>query len=548
MTTTATTDDLRSLRRDNRLRRERLDAADLEIRERQVERRRLRESWASGFWTQPYIDLYTAGRSSFDMGGWGGPSSMWQRRQGRNYPFFQNEQQLSLLRFPSRYLCSANSYAIGMLQGLLGYIIGPGITYRAVVKPNQDADATAPLVEAVQQVIDAILDANEWHGGEMPGFEDEFVWRTFEDGEAFALSFPLPTGMTQWRFVEPEQVTQPPGSDLDEWSFGIRCKKTDMQNPLGYYVAWSEDVVNGEEFTAERMTHFRRNAKRTIKRGTPEFSFDTHDSIDAASKLRGNMGEAAAQQATVVAVMKAKTGTPAEIQAVATSPNSFYLPDPYTGQQIGIRKSERGTTEWIPDSQEYVNGPAASNAEAHLAVLQGLLRAVCVRWNMPEWFGSADSSQTNRSNGMTAERLGINRILREQRRYCSALRRMVREAVEHYANVKGIAGKGWDELSLVLDIATEAPEPVAQDPLVVAQVAAIEIPLGVQSPQNYMQDQGRDAKRIEMDNQEWAASHEGMPAGADVTAFMTGQQDAAAAKEEGKDDGDKAPADRKAGD
>lgn len=522
MTTTARRpeSELARLNRENKLARARLEAEELERRQKSADRRRVREDQQ---WVQPYLDLLAYSQSAFDRGSWG-PATIWQRKQGRNYPLFRTEQELALLRFPSRYLCGTNNYAIGMVNGLLGYILGSGITYRVGVKAGQDAKANADLVRSVQEVVDLILDENEWYGGEMPGLEDEATWRSFEDGEFIVLSFPLNNGMTQWRFAEPEQLTQPPGSDADEWSFGVHTRKADIQNPIGYYIAWNENTADGDELPADRVLHFRRNAKRTVKRGLPEFTFDTQDAVDEAAKLRSNMSEAAAQQASIVAVMKFKQGTQSEIQAVATGESDYWAPDPYRdGNQIGIRKSRRGTREYLPDSQEYTSGPAATNAEAHATVLSLLLRSVCVRWNMPEWFGSADAGQTNRANGMTAERNGVNRIIREQRRYCAAYRRLVWQAVEHYCRVRGVAGKTWEEVDGLLDLRAVAPEPVSQDPLTAAQVAAIEIPLGVNSRQNYMQDQGRDAKQVAADNEEWDAAHPPelptIPDGADPTLF-----------------------------
>jgi hypothetical protein len=250
------------------------------------------------------------------------------------------------------------------------------------------------------------------------------------------------------------------------------------------------------------------------------------------------MGEAAAEQASLVAVMKFKTGTQAEIQAVATGENNFYVPDPYTdGQQIGVRKTRRGTREYLPDSQEYTTGPAATNAEAHSAVLQMLLRGVCVRWNMPEWFGSADSSQTNRANGVTAERNSVNRILREQRRYSAAFRRMIWSGVEHYARTRGIAGKSWEEIVLLVDLEAQAPKPVTPDPLVAAQVAAIEIPMGTQSPQGYMQDVGRDPKQVDADNEEWKATHEALMTDPTFQGDGNGNGDGSPANGPGRDQG-----------
>ena len=97
--------------------------------------------------------------------------------------------------------------------------------------------------------------------------------------------------------------------------------------------------------------------------------------------------------------------------------------------------------------------------------------------------------------------------MREQRRYSTAFRRVIWSAVEHYCRTRGINGLAWEEIDRMIDLKAVAPEPVAQEALEAAQVAAIEIPLGVQSRQNYMQDQGRDAKQIEADNDEWDDAH-----------------------------------------
>ncbi len=499
-------DDLRAIRRENRLREERLKAADLERREKAADFRKVRETWQTD-WFRPYVDLARDMRDGF--GGAFGPATIWSRKQGRNYPIIKNEQDLALLRLPSRFLSQTNSYGIGFREGLKGYILGGGITYRASIKAGVELENSEDVVKAVQEVVDDFLEDNQWYGGEMPGVEEEAFDRSIEDGEFFLMNFPLNRGRLQVRFAEPEQCVMPPGKTLDEWSFGVRTDPSDVQNPLGYWIAWNENIVDGDEIPADRMTHFRRNAKRQQKRGVPEFSFDTYDQLDAASKLADNMGEAAAQQASIVGAMKFKTGTQSEIQAVATAANDYYKPDPYRdGQQVGVRKTRKGTWEYLPDSQEYTSGPAATNAEAHSAVLQMLLRAACVRWNMPEWFGSADASQTNRANGMTAERNSINRIIREQKRYAATFRSVVKAAVEHMCRYMGdIGGLSVDQLWKVVNIQATAPAPVTPDPLIAAQVAAIEIPLKVDSRQNYMQEQGRDPKQIEADNDEWDAAH-----------------------------------------
>lgn len=509
--------DYRTIRRQNKLRRELIESRRLESIERSA---RVRESWQTD-WVPAYLSMLTDTRG--ETSAWG-PSSLWQRKHGQNYPVFRTEAELSLLRFPSRWLCATNGYAIGFKNGLAGYVLGTGCTYRITARP--DAENTDDLVKSVQAVVAEILEANEWFGGEQPGLEDEFFDRTIEDGEAIVIAYPPDAaGITQFRFAEAEQLTQPPATTPEEWSFGIRVHPDDVQTPLGYWIRWSENAADGQEFAANVVTHFRRNAKRTIKRGVPEFAFSTFDAFDHAAKLLDNMGDASVQRESIVATMQFDTGTRSEIQAVHTSGSDYYVPDEYGGAPQAVRKSRKGTWEYLPGSQNYIAGPAASNATAHVSVLQSILRAVATRWNAPEWLTSSDASNSAYASSLTAESQFVKRILREQRRYCSTYRRMIWRAVEQYANTRGgIGGRPWSDIVALVDLAVEAPNPTSRNNVEDAQVAAIEIPLGVQSPQAYMQSKGRDAKQIEADNAEWSANHAADPTGADQDAFMQGDE------------------------
>lgn len=491
-------DDLKAIRRANRLAQERLRAEQLAHAGKQFRERQLRESYNSA-WVGPWLDAITTARGDLMPFG---PASMWQRSRGQNYPVYRTEHDLALLRFPSRWMCATGGYAVGFVNGLKGYVLGSGLTYRVCLKDDENT-TDEPLKDTLQTVVDDILEANEWYGGELPGFEEEYFERTIEDGEAFAMHFPGNDGLTSYRFADPEQVTEVPGMVGDEFAFGVRVDPDDVEKPIEYCVAWDEAKTDYDLFNADRMTHFRRNAKRKMKRGVPDFSFDTYDSLDAATKLKSNMGEAAAQQAAIVSVMKFKTGTQSEIQAVASS-NDFYDFNPYSGQQIGVRKTPRGTNEYIPDSQEYTTGPAMSNATAHGEVLKTLLRAACVRWNAPDWLGSADASGNTFKNAAEVSTTFANRIAREQRRYCATFRRMIWYGVESWCKAKGM---NWDDVKSKVDLVVKAPEPVKSDPLSDAQVAAIEIPLGLQSRQAYAMEKGRDWKSIERDNAEWQADH-----------------------------------------
>lgn len=491
--------DLKSLRQKNKFRIEQLRAKDIEAEEK---RRRMKESWTTD-WVAPWLDAWTASRGEFGVFGGVG---QWPKRNGQFFPLYRSEGELALLRFPSRWLCATNSYAIGLVNGLTGYMIGSGLTYRVTTKKKEDAESNADLVAVLQSIVDDTLEANEWYGGELPGFEEEYFQRTVEDGEAIATHWLGADGMTQFRFAEPEQLTAPRGETNGEWSYGVKVDPKDAERPLAYNIAYDEAKQECEEFDPEHVTHFRRNVKRASKRGVPDFSHLSYESLDAAAKLIGNSGEAAAQQASIVAVMTHKTGTQSEIEAVAMG-HDFNDWNPYSGQQIGVRKSRKGTTEHIPDSQSYTTGPAASNATAHLEILHALIRCGGVRWNAPDWLGSGNASGNTFANADASLTTFINRVIREQRRYCAAYKRMVWWAVEQFVRTVGKVGKSWEEIAAVIMLAVEAPNPVQKDPLADAQVAQIEIPLGVQSRQAYAQEMGRDWKQIENDNREWENDH-----------------------------------------
>jgi hypothetical protein len=503
-------DDLKALRRKNRLRQEQLRAEFLAEAESKAaamtKARRVRETWQTA-WVDPWLTAMT--NNSSNAFAPFGPATIWQRKKGQNYPVYRTETDLALLRFPARWLCATNSYAIGFVGGLTGYMLGNGLTYRVVPKDENDT-SNADLIAALQEVVDDTLEANEWFGGELPGFEEEFFQRSVEDGEAIATHWVTADGV-QFRFADPEQLTEPAKlAAMAErpYEFGVRVDVRDVERPLEYVIAYDDAKTEYDILDAERVTHLRRNAKRSMKRGVPDISFQTYEALDQAAKLMENSGESAAQQAAIVAVMSFKVGTQSEIQAVASAGNDYYEFDPYSGQQIGVKKTRKGTTEYVPDSQQYVSGPAASNAAAHMQIQMELLRCAGVRWNAPDWLITGNASGNTFSNAGQVASSFCNTIIRQQRRYTAAFRRMIWYAVQKAVEAGGVTGRSWDDVVKVCDLSVEAPNPIMPDPLADAQVAAIEIPMGVQSRQAYAQEKGRDWDKIEADNAAWEQEHQ----------------------------------------
>lgn len=507
--TAATAPDLRAQlaakRRSNRLIVESIREKKLKRLERIQGRREDLLEAMSFDWVTPYADLLDRFRREPEFTG---PSSSFWRRNGKNYPIFQSEQELALLRAPARILCSTNSYAIGLLEGLTSYVVGPGYTYRAA--KVKESDAPDDLQVAAQRVVDEFIERSEWYGGEQPGLEEELFWRSCEDGEFLLVHYVIDNGLTEVRTAEPEQLTAPPGGGT-EWSFGIRTDPGDVQRPLGYWLYFGDSPADGEEFSPEEVTHYRKNVKRSIKRGMTDFSFDTLDALELASRLRTNLGDSAAQQAAIVGIRQHESGSKEDITAWTQSEADWTERDALTGKEMPTRRHKRGEWQDFGKGTSYIGGPIAQSQPIHLQVLQGVLRSAGQRWNAPEWLPSADSSNSNYASSLVGESPFVRRVVRAQRGYKSAFRRTMLVVLENFCRHRGLYASGrfwsWEEVRKHIDVIVEAPSPETRNKQTEAQTAQIEIPLGVDSRQRYAQSQGRDWDQIQADNEQYQLDH-----------------------------------------
>jgi hypothetical protein len=121
---------LKQIREQKRLIRAQLELHQLKAAERALRSAKIVEAAWGDWWLNDYVDgldRYRDGdRLAYPI------TQPTDRRYGINWPFWSDEQQLSILRAAARLLCTTNSYAIGLLSGFLAYVIGDGFKYRAV--------------------------------------------------------------------------------------------------------------------------------------------------------------------------------------------------------------------------------------------------------------------------------------------------------------------------------------------------------------------------------------------------------------------------------
>ena len=482
----------------------------------------LPDLWISSYWDQ----LRRQG-SDFDLA-----SSNMDRGKyfpGSNPPIFINEEQLRNLRNTARLLADWNGYARGLLSGIVSYVTGySGFQIRVTAKKKvSKSDVPAELVERCQDIVDEELDRNDWRGGEQPGMEEELVRREHVDGEFFVAATSVDEGHTDLREVEPELVTQPVGDTqghaLADWSFGILNERHDVAKHLMHWVQWGYD--DGEEIPPDRMTHLRRNVVRNVKRGLTSFYGDVVEALHGASALRRNMVEGAAIQASYSGVVQHDSATQAEVTDYERSVADYTSQSPISGRTETWKKHVPGMVQ-IPKGQNFVQPPTATNAAAHVEVLQAGLRAGGMWCNAPEWLVSGLHDTSSFASSLTAESPWTIFIRRDQgivrkpfaNIAWTCLRNRIDKAEGGVLAIKvaerdpasgqptgAFAGRSYSykEVERLLEIQVEGQSPETRNKSEDAQTATSLIQARLKSPQTVMQEQGLDVEQEISNMEEW---------------------------------------------
>ena len=459
-------------------------------------------------WQQDY------GGSTFAGLGYGGAAStINDRGWGKSFPIYQTEIDLQVLRFPARLLLATNGYAIGMLEGITSYVCGDGFAQEVKAKPGKEERVPAEILAKLNEVLDDFRERNDWHGGAQPGLEEEMFQRGEEDGECFLCLHEDDAGLTWVNTVEPEQVTAPGNGDLD-YLFGIRTERDNPQCPLEYWIrGWNTDLA-GEPYDAEQIVHVKNNVKRQMKRGVPSFSFGTSETLQLADSLRRALGRGASVQAGIAIIRQWENATQAQAQSFEAAFADYTVPNPASpGATLNVERYGPGGVYDVPKGMAFANPPNASNAPAHVQILQACLRGATARWNAPEWIGSGDASNNNFASALVADAPFTKRATRIQRRYEQVHKRIFTWALETRCKRAGVVtavradgtviSMPWDELRRLVEVVAKAPTVEARNKLEEAQANAIRRQGGWKSPQTIQAEEGLDPDREQANLDEW---------------------------------------------
>ena len=333
---------------------------------------------------------------------------------------FRNEQQLADIRNECRALAVVNEFAINGHENRISYVVGSGHTYRAVSK--NETPGSEQLVAGVQALLDDFVHINRWHQR-----QQEIVRRRDRDGEAFLRLFVDTGGMTRVRFVEPEQIATPPGSENNPaMTFGIHTDPGDVETVRNYCVdeVWID---------AADIQHRKANVDANVKRGLPLF-YPVRKNLRRAEKLLRNMSTVAEIQSAIAIIRKHAFGTRGSIDEFVRSAADQTRTNPMTGQTSHLRRYAPGTILDAFADTEYQFPAAAIDAARYVEVLQAELRAIAARLVMPEFMLSSNASNANYASTMVAEGPAVRMFQRLQHDLIAddldLLDRVIRSAVQ----------------------------------------------------------------------------------------------------------------------
>lgn len=407
---------------------------------------------------------------------------------GSDFPFFANETELDNLRSASRLLVKTDPNADGLLGGLRRYTIGTGSTIEVKPRASQYAD----VAKQAQEVVDEFDKRNRWCNRER-----WFFTRSHRDGEGILRLFPNDDGLASVRFVWPECVRQPLGTDEEEWGFGRQVDPDDVEITTAWAIHPTYDTSGDPEIVKpEEVVYLGINADPGVRRSHPDFVWGMSDSFSSADKLVRNMGEGSAQQAAIAYIMQHVETMPREaIRSFADADASYNTVDTFTGNDIRVRKARAGTVVHTNKNTQFVDSPYNAGISGHIDVAKMLLRRAAQKYNAPEWLVNSDASSNSYANALAAESPFFNSILELQDQYQESFR----DLYERVVTIAAAAGRLPKNVLDVVEIVVALPSPKARDRAAEANAAKAEIEAGYLSPQIAAEEAGREWKRIERD-------------------------------------------------
>ncbi len=425
------------------------------------------------------------------------------REEGKFFPLYENEMDLSRIRGKSRNLAAFTSTTIGAVEALKNYVYGTGFTYTVQEAEGVEAEE---LAKQAQKIIDTFIETNDFSGV----IDVENHQRSREDGEAFIhLLNDGPQIIVD--MIEPDNVTEPANKrEIEEWltdtnridilafepswKFGILTPKRHTHKTLGYHVVFDQSGNDWEFVPEQRMVHIKRNVPRKAKRGVSDY-VPVWEDIEAEARLRKNTAEGAAIQAAIAFIRE-------HVPGVSKNDIEDFVAGTATGNydktiQDGTRttqyeKFQPGTVKDIPEGMKYHAGPMGTlRSPIFIEVAQFILRSIGQRWSFPEFIISGDASNANFASTLVAESPFVKARECDQGFYKRHDMQLMWKVLRLAWEI-GILKGDWQQIRQSIEIKIDAPEVASRDKLKQAQTDEIEQRMGTLSRRTIAAERGRD--------------------------------------------------------
>lgn len=376
-------------------------------------------------------------------------TSVSDREDGRNFPVFQNEQDLARIRAQVRRFLTVSELTEAATTALRVYIFGRGISLS--VENVQGARKLPDLIDAVRRLVEQFAE----HNALVNSLDLELHRRSIDDGETqIALEKDsLRPGQICAEFVEADQLREPRcagdhdflnwladqfgidcSSFVPSWSFGVLTPQRRTSRALGYHVIYDGTGRDWDFYPADQFVHLKKNATRNMKRGISDW-YCVKDRVAQSAKLVRNMAHAAALQSAIAWIEQSPNGTQmSQLQSIGNVDGQY--PKPTNIGAGGGNRIQKQTT-YGPGSilrptpgRQYVPGPMGSERNNGFEIVEQMIeRLTATRFLMPYYMISGDASNNNFASSLVAESPFVKAREADQNFYGNALESLLWKVV-----------------------------------------------------------------------------------------------------------------------
>lgn len=320
------------------------------------------------------------------------------RKDGEMIPVYLNEWGLRVIRDNARILAEENEYGISAIENLGNYVVGDGAQYTSDDPQVQD------YIQAWARYVG------------LAELELETVQLSAVDGERFHRLFPNVNNYPDIRVVEPEHIHHPGGSTTGPNSFGIYTRENDPESVLGYWVVSDPSLgfTEAELVEEQYICHYKVNTPRPVKRGLSTF-YPVINTLRECEKVQKGMSSITQARAKVAMLIQMAAFSGEAAQTFSERLTGRSVTDPGTQNTYSIDQLPFGAVIRTNDKTKYEFPTAQIGAGDYIEVMQALLRAVAVAFQMPEWMLTAWNDQKF-SNALVAEAPTMKAFQKHQRR------------------------------------------------------------------------------------------------------------------------------------